>query len=261
MKANDIIEDSYNTGYFNETNIISIIKALINEYELEDYVKNIFVNVNKNKSYGQYFPETSEIYISSANILDSISKWYKYEYLELSDIAFMRLSNMLVLETIEHELTHVKQTKESELHLDDSLHKIINEGIEFGRRFPKNISFYEKTIYYLFYNKILIERNANIMAIINLLKRNEEINLFGKRELSFLKKELFNWIKYGYSENSCPAKKYYFLRGKSKEYETITFDEEYDYTTTISWGLPINKKSLNEIKNNSIQKIITKSIF
>ena len=96
MKANDIIEDSYNTGYFNETNIISIIKALINEYELEDYVKNIFVNVNKNKSYGQYFPETSEIYISSANILDSISKWYKYEYLELSDIAFMRLSNMLV---------------------------------------------------------------------------------------------------------------------------------------------------------------------
>ena len=130
MKVNDIIEDSYNTGYFNETNIISIIKALINEYELEDYVKNIFVNVNKNKSYGQYFPETSEIYISSANILDSISKWYKYEYLELSDIAFMRLSNMLVLETIEHELTHVKQTKESELHLDDSLHKIINHSMK-----------------------------------------------------------------------------------------------------------------------------------
>ena len=122
MALSVIITDLYPTNYFSNNDIRVIVKELARDYELEDYVQSIYINESRGKAHGQYFPEMRSFYVNSCNILNNVDYWIENNGLIVNERIRRRIANIFTLETIEHELVHAKQTKEAELHLDNSLH-------------------------------------------------------------------------------------------------------------------------------------------
>jgi hypothetical protein len=138
-----------------------------------------------------------------------------------------------------HELTHVEQTKLSYDKIYDSLHVLVNEGIELGSRCANDLTIREKLLYLYFHNNILTEKNANCNSIKYIIELNETEDFLSRNDLIAYKNKLKKYLDYGYTNKSA-AENYYILRGKQQEYKKILFKENYDEFTKKSWGMPLN---------------------
>lgn len=230
----------------NDEQLHLIIKEEIEGNNLHNYVDNI--NISSNNNYhGYYFKK--ELCINPKRILKLCYACSTNE-LSLRKMPLHKIYNMYALLIIYHEINHAIQTRESTKKEDDAIHQIIKEGIELGNKDIKNYSFNDKLINMFFYKKMLIERNAEIMAVSKIISENEDKDFLNKEQLNYLKDYLKYLLKYGYSKKKNPAKTYYKLRGKLDEYNQLMFDKNKDLLETLSYGLPLNYELVKEVSNN-----------
>ena len=222
-----------------DADIIEYIYLLVSKYNLEDYVKDVVLDGDKH--LGSYNPNTKEISINTNRLLDSSYKTVLL-YQDMYRLNMDRLYIISILNVIYHEIYHAIQTQAADSCCNDTLHKVIKEGIELGRRSPNKLDFNEKILFDLYYSKVLIERNAEIQAVTELLKL-QHTTLLKIPEISYLRDYLNTLLNRGYFFGSNPCKTYYKLRNKKKDYSELDFDDaDYNMLTRLSWGFPVDKK-------------------
>ncbi len=256
-KSNEFIYELYNQNYLSEKDVIILLKLLISENNLEDYVENIIINQNDNKA-GGYIISNKAVYINIADIIDNSHNWINRFPDQFSERFSIRFANLQILETIYHELRHAKQVKEADSKKNDPVHIIIKEGIDLGRHFSNKFSIKEKLFYKLYYKNVLVERDASITSLIKLLNTNKELGVISPFEIEkYIYPKLIKLIKNGYTKDSSPAKKYFKLRKKSHIYNSFNFYiNNYDDITKLSWGLPVEYESINT-KNKILTKVLS----
>ncbi len=257
-KSNEIIYELYNKYYLDEKNVKMLLNLLIKEKNLEDVVKNIIINKRDNNA-GGYILSSRTIYINIADIINNSHYWMNRFPDQFSEQFSIRFANLQILETINHELRHAKQLKESNSNKKDPVHIIIKEGIDLGRHFSNKFSIREKLFYKIHYNSVLLERDANIISLLELLEINEKISIISPFEIEkYLYPKLIKLIKKGYTKDSTPAKKYFKLRNKLDVYNKFNFYlNDYDDITKLSWGLPIQYNDVKD-KNKILAKVLPK---
>ena len=172
----------------------------------------------------------------------TLYRMYSDEY----RINLQRFYLINIIITLLHELCHANQSKIADENEDDTLHTIIREGIELGKRSPNNLTPDEKRLDMHSHNKILTERNAIINSYNELLILNE-LNLLGIDELKFIIDKLNEWLSKGYYVYKNPAKIYFSLRNKRDVYNELDFnDKDYDLYTKLSWGFPVDRSIIKE---------------
>ena len=262
-KLKEIIEKKYHTKYFNEDDTTLLTKELVKRNNLDNYIKKIIINNNRFiKRDGAYEIKSKTIYINPEIIIDSAIKWATTLPYDISDIGIKKLSNLLILETINHEIRHAIQNKKADNIDNKPENIIIKEGIDFCKHKDQLLSIRDRMFYRFLYKDVLVEREASIMSLIDLIYLDQEIDFISQFEKSqYINPRLMKKIKNGYSHNSCPAEKYFKLKLKYRYYKNIINYIKYDYQTALSLGLPIDSETYNELKNNEENKIINKILI
>lgn len=227
------------TKKLNDEQLRLIIKEEIRNNSLNDYVNKVLISDETNY-HGQYFK--GELSVNPSKILNM-----SYSCLLSESMPIHEIYNMYSLLVIYHEINHAIQTKESLKDEEDAIHQILKEGIELGNKDFKDFTFNEKILYRLFYEKVLIERNAEIMAVSRMIKENETSDFLSKKQLEYMSSYLKHLVKRGYSKSKNPAKTYYKLRGKIEEYYELKFDEDYNLLDRLSFGLPVDYQIVKEV--------------
>lgn len=253
-KSDEIIYELYNKNYLTEKDVTMLLKLLIDEKELNDVVNSITINRNDSHA-GGYLIKDKAIYINIADIIENSHAWMNRFPDQFSERFSIRLANLQVLETILHELRHAKQVNEANSNINDPVHVIIKEGVDLGKHFSNRFSFREKLFYKIHYNSVLVERDASITSLIELLNINEQINFISPFEKEkYIYPKLVKLIKRGYTKDTSPSKRYFKLRKKLDIYDNLNFYmNDYDDITKLSWGLPTPYEEIKDKK-----KILTK---
>ena len=253
-KSNEIIYELYNKNYLSEKEVKILIKQLITEKQLNDVVENIIINKN-DKHAGGYLINDKTVYINIADIINNSHSWMNRFPDQFSESFSIRFANLQILETIFHELRHAKQVKETNSETNDPVHVIIKEGVDLGKQFSNKFSIREKIFYKIHYNSVLIERDASITSLIELLNINEKVEFISPFEKEkYIYPKLIKLIKKGYTKDSSTSRKYFKLRKKLDIYDSFNFYmNNYDDITKLSWGLPTPYEDIKDKK-----KILTK---
>lgn len=254
-----ILHDKYYQSYFNEKDTSNITKELVDRNNIRDYVSNVIVNNKIKKHAGVYNLKSKTIFINPEIIIDKSIKWMKTFPLDVSDIGMIKLCNLFILETINHELRHAIQNKKADNIDNNPANIIIKEGIDFCKHKDNLLALGDKLFYKFLYKNVIVEREASIMALVDIINLDKEISFISQFEKNqYINQKLLKTIKSGYSLRSCPAEKYFRLKLKYGKYKNIINNITYDYETSLSLGLPINDETYNELKNNDENKIINK---
>lgn len=257
LESNKIIKNLYNSGnYIDNDSLNNLVNYIIKEKSLENYIKKFHLDNKCKKNYqGIYYPTEKELFLYQYNINYSFYKWYHETGLPLDDRYLSRYYNLNMLITIYHEIEHANQNKIASIN-SDSLGILSKEGIELGSSDNHNIK--DKIFYNLFYKYVLTEKNAEIIARINILNINNELDILTFDEKELLLEDLKNQILIGYKieKNLSASQHYYKLRNKINEYKNIKFDENYDVLTKLSWGMPVDKEILKDVENKQLIKRI-----
>lgn len=234
--------------------IRELCDLLIDEEKLNSFIKSILFKKSREKGLlASYYPVPKELNV----YIDNINHYFSRKSLELdfymSETDDSNLYNTIVLMAILHEIEHANQEKKATLNSEqESLDKIIIEGMEFGRRTPSKLTIREKIKYCIFYKKILFERNAEIIALYKLLKLDDRTGILSFEQKNNICKELSEYSLYGYKlkhdKIESPSESYYKLRKKEDEYSSISFKENYNNLTKLSWGMPIEKDLFGDLK-------------
>lgn len=267
MESIALIKEMFSgTHEVTKLEIIELINSLKKELDLYDYLRKIEIVDYSKKFEGKYLPSDKSMMISPHRIYENFLRWVNENNYPLNARGISRLYNLFVLITIYHEIFHVLQDKEdNESRKFDSRGILLHESIEFGRRIPQNTSPYEKLIYKMFYKLMLMERNAESEALYRILLIDEQSEFLTDREKKYIINEILNTLSYGYfnKENGliCPSQIYYSIRLKPKQYKDISFHENYDNFTKLSWGMPIAKATLEELfsisqTNEDVKKLL-----
>lgn len=253
-KSNSIIYELYNKNYLSEKDVSMLLHLLIKEKDLENVVSSTTLNKN-NKTAGGYLIKDKIIYINVADIINNSHAWMNRFPDQFSESFSIRFANLQILETIMHELRHAEQVKEANSKMNDPVHIIIKEGVDLGRHFSHKFSIKEKLFYKLHYNSVLVERDASITSLIELINIDEKIEFIGPFEKEkYIYPKLIKLIKKGYTRDSSPSRKYFKLRKKLDIYDNLNFYmNNYDDITKLSWGLPTPYEDIKDKK-----KILTK---
>lgn len=262
-KLKKIIEEKYYTKYFNEDDTSLLTKELISRNNLDNYINNVMINNNKMiKRDGAYEIKSKTIYINPEIIIDNAIRWANTLPYDISDIGIKKLSNLLILETINHEIRHAIQNKKADNIDNNPENIIIKEGIDFCSHKDQLLSVKDRMFYKFLYKDVLVEREASIMALVSLLELDKEIDFISQFEKSqYINPRLMKKIRDGYTLKSCPAEKYFKLKFKYKQYKNIIKYIKYDYQTALSLGLPIDKETYIELKTNDEETIINKMLI
>lgn len=259
-KLKEIIEEKYYSKYFNESDTTLLTKELVSRNELDNYINKIIIN-HKNyiRRAGVYDIKNKTIYINPETIIDCSIKWASTLFYDISDIAITKLSNLLILETINHEIRHAIQNKKADNVGSNSTNLIIKEGIDFCNNKDHLLSIKDRIFYKFLYKDVLVEREASIMSLVDLIYLDKEVNFISQFERNqYINPKLIFRIKSGYTLKHCPAERYFRLKFKYRHYKNIIKNVKYDYQTALSLGLPIDNETYNELKNNEESKIINK---
>lgn len=245
-KINDIIASSN----IRRSDIEELINLIINDKELSAYANTISFEQSKMYNLAMFLVNDKKILINDKYLEYLFHNWYRTLGLPLDENLINEFYKIYIILMSLHETNHVNQVKESETREKDSISIILNEGIELGRRSPNHLTLKEKLIYRYANSYIPTEKNADINALFELINIAEHHNLLSIIGLNYLYNQLLYQLLKGYnpSKDRCPTEIYYNLRGKREEYDNIPFDENYYTFTKLSYGLPINKDVINDIK-------------
>lgn len=258
-KLEKILHNKYYLSYFNEDDTSTLTKELVDRNNIGDYVSKIIVNNKIQKHAGIYNLKLKTISISPETIIDKSIKWMNTFPFDVSDIATTKLCNLIILETINHEIRHAIQNKKADNIDNNPANIIIKEGIDFCKHKEELLAVRDRLFYKTFYRNVIVEREASIMALVDLINLDKEIEFISQFEKNqYINPRLIERIKSGYTLNSCPAEKYFKLKFKYKDFKNIISIIKYDYQTALSLGLPIDFETYSEIKNNEEKKILSK---
>lgn len=246
-KINDIFNNSFN---LTNDEIEELLKLIIYDKELNEYVDTICFEDGKIYNLAMYLVNAKKILINDKYIDYLFNNWYRSLGLPFDDKLMHEFYKIYLVLMCLHETNHVSQVKESNNREEDSIAKILNEGIELGRRSPDNLTIRERLIYRYAQSYIPTEKNAEINALFELISIARQNKILSNIALNYLYNQLLYHLIKGYntSKNTCPTEIYYKLRGKSKEFEDISFDENYYTLTKLSYGIPINKDVISDIR-------------
>ncbi|HPF82606.1 MAG TPA: hypothetical protein PLV83_00325 [Bacilli bacterium] len=260
----DLLKGNY---YINSEDIKNVINAISNEEDFNKYIDNISIGERKRKYQGSYDPNKKELSIQPIYINYTWAQTLRnYNSVNDND-KLAKYNNLFYLIIILHELEHVKQVKYSVENNDNrAINKLVNEGIELGRRSPDKLSVGEKILYNFTPFTVLTERDAEIKSIYNIVFNDEIAELLTKEEYYCLVCRLHKLLIRNYEMHGenviSPSKRYYQLRGKSKEYKDIEFEDDYDHLTKLSWGMPVDYRFIeyftNEAKVKDVKRLIKK---
>lgn len=249
-KSDEIIDDLYNKYYLSEKDVLRILKILITENNLNDVVENVIVD-DHNKHLGTYVIKDKTISINVPYIIDNSHNWMNRYPDQYSERFSIRFANLQILETILHELRHANQIKELNSKENTPIKIIIQESLDI----INSSWLIKKAFYSLHKDCILIERDAYISSLIELLNINERLDIISPFEKNeYMNSKLVKLIKNGYSKTNSPSEKFLKLRNRISEYENLNSStKDYDNITKLSWGLPT---PFEEIKSK--EKILSK---
>ena len=247
-----LLTNIFKTGEYTKINIYDLANYFKEYYELNDYIQK--VEFKSIKGDGLYLVNEKTLILDLNRILNSSYNQYKHID-ELYNFNLERYYLINIIFTLLHEISHAEQVKLSDENVDDTLHKIVREGIELGRRSPDNLTLDEKILDFKFHDKLLTERNANINAYYKMYCLND-LDLLGIGELRYIIDRLNKYLSSGYYIYKNPCRTYYALRNKRDEYKQLDFnDKDYDLYTKLSWGFPVDKSIIN---NREKIKLLTK---
>ena len=254
LASTELITKDFSEQFMNEKKIKELIELVKQEEDLKGLLHRVDV-VNKfAKFLGFYSFQDRHLIINMNGIQHAYDHFLKENNIHFGTMASTRHYNIMVVNTVLHELTHATQAKEAIKPINDSLHQIIKEGMDMGVRSPYQISPYKKTFGRLFYSDILVERQAEFNSLYSMLKRNEETNFLSERETIWLEKKLIGLIIKGYGKHHTPVSKYYFLRNKLHEYRQIPFTEDYSMEERLGWGLAVPEGTIDTLKHELTAK-------
>lgn len=241
---NLVIEKVFNSGNkeIDRKNIKLLCKCIIKENKLEKIVRGINFNTNNDEDcLAAYYPLLREISINIKNLRESLPKSIYANYY-----------NELVLRTLLHEFEHAKQYKllEEDKPGNELLKSIIYEEKKYILSEDDNLL--SKVDFFTYYMYSLIERNAEIVSNYKTLLIDKELEILKSYRNYLISKEVCDNCLFGYREKEnrlvTPIEQFYKKMKLVKEYEYINFDEEYDTLTKLSWGMPVDKEILKDIK-------------
>ena len=248
LASTELISEDFSERQFNEKKIKRIIELLKEEQELPGFLYRVDVCNRFKKFLGFYSFQDRHLIINLNGIQHSYDRFLKENNIRFGSAPSIRHYNIMVTNTILHELAHATQAKEAVKPQYDTIHQIVKEGLEIGVRSPYQISPYKYIFTRLFYNDILIERQAEFSSLYSMLKRNEETGYLSERETLWLEKKLLGLIAHGYGKHHTPVSKYYTLRGKYNEYHHLPLTEDYSLEERLSWGLPVDHTIISTVK-------------
>lgn len=258
MKAyNYLIKKAFRDNEDLDTNTLkSIILEELITNDMKSYVEKI-KNTKEGTVESNYDYTSKVLTFDHDCITRNLYSKYMKSGLDYTEENFKRFKNINDLLVIFNELSHVKQFRDSkEQRTSGALKNLLDDGVELKTRYPNNLTTREQNLYNFLYNDILIERDAQIEAILNILEINRQNGLLRESEIKILNSKLFEIMIKGYNEQLCPSEAYYKLRGKIKEYKDIKFvDSDYDNLTRIKWGMPLDIeeiKFLHSLRRTSI---------
>ncbi len=255
----EIIKHSFiNNTVIENREINEIIIGLINENNLQNYIKKI--NINNNLKYQAiYYPKNKTLEYnplliseSSYNIASEIGITTDINHIN----QFYNLNRLI---TIFHEVEHAIQNKQyEELSDENILRQVIEPGIMMGYKYP-NLSLKEKVLYRYHHYIIPTEKAAEINATLKILKLNKELSLFSSNNLNYLYliKHLTKRLLQGYNINvitnkiTSPIESFYNKISKSDTINLEDFNGKYDNMTKLTWGLPIDQVVYDTLKENN----------
>lgn len=233
------LEEIY-TKHDNLKYIEDLVSFLIDKYKLEDYVKELNIddefNESCNANYNPYYKKLN-LYLYSTKVEFGTLNHYIYR-MQKGSKEYNDNYSLFLVKTILHELTHAFQYKELELNKNDSIHSLLKEEFDYFSNGLMNVK--DEIFYKLFYGYVLVERNAKCNSKRLLLELNNEHKFIDDNNTKHLENEYKKALNSRYSI-ICPCKKYYMLRNKIDEYNSISFDENYDIETRKSWGMKLIK--------------------
>lgn len=266
----DFIKEKFDSyEMFDDNDVYFLVKSTILDDGLSEYVDDIAINTSK-KKHGSYISNIKRLvinpktfYFLSFNLLPQVSNYP-------SKKSFATFYNLNCLNIIFHESCHVEQMrkyKEKSAGVGSSLQSIIDEGLDFGSRLPNHVNFKERLFYHFFYDKFLFERDAAISSLFRLLDLANELSIISRGERLYFNRMLLETCIKNYKMDSLnsgliSASEYYYqVRGKSDEFDRISFSENYDNITKISWGMPISRDfylQLCDMRNEDLSRVNVK---
>lgn len=241
-----LIKEAFDNGVsMDELTIEYMIVSLLEKKGIRDLVKEI-----KHNNYGKYrmtyFQEPKFLALNMKVINDDIYNQY-IKFMRMSDNPdYAHYYNYNLLIHVLHGLDHIRQYQIAN-ERNDSLGMIASEGVELTGRVINNLSFSEKYLYKYNKEKVLTEKNAQVMGLINTLELNKELKVLAEEDIITINYRLAKVLLYNYSKSKSASERYYSIRGKRNEFKQIPFTEEYDNITKLSWGMPISRDLYNYV--------------
>lgn len=248
LASTAIIAEDFEKKKFDDKKIRKIIEVMKKEQELQGFLYRVDICNRLKKFQGFYSFQDRHLMINLKGIQYSYEDFLDKNPLRVGTGSDIRHYNILVTDTIIHELGHATQGRESVKPLHDTIHQIVKEGIGMGIRTPYQIRPYKFVFTKLFYKSILLERQAEFNSLYSILQRNEEADFLSNREAWWLELRLSKLAATGYGKHHTPASKYYALRGKYNQYRNLPLDEDYSLEERLSWGLPVDHSVISTIK-------------
>lgn len=258
---------------YNESNKIidehfafSSIEELINEYQLDNQINNIFI-INNGDSYYSYYDKVIAINLKNEKeLLNSLLHVLKKK---MDNKSYISLVNLLLLESIYHEIEHAKQYKIVDSNINNIEARLLN--LSFNHYIDENVD-EDKVNKYLFdlekeYNNQLDyyycspdERFAYIKSI-NMIYKYSKVVQKNRVVIDYLNYHRLEHIveEYDVKRNKiiCPLEKFFNIRievANENKVELIPFDELIDINEEknnfktakrLLYGMPVNRNELD----------------
>jgi hypothetical protein len=241
----DKLLNKINNEYFNKDDITYYIYELVKYLELNEFYNGVIYDDTKCNTFATYNSKTKYIRL----FYDVALKEGQYEalYIKCDDILF---TNIFIIETILHEVIHMYQAhcyKYEKLPFVDLLY-----------RQYKYTSKCDSSIYELYYDYFTFEREAESIAIENVLvllrKLVPDYKLFSYY-VDLLKKEIVTGYNIRNNILVSPLESIYQSLFH-EDVPTIGIDDNY---VKLKLGLPVSKRTLYNFKSNYQDIIIDKN--
>lgn len=258
---------------YNESNKIidehfafSSIEELINEYQLDNQIQNKYI-INNGDSYYSYYDKLIAINLKNEKeLLNSLLHVLKKK---MDNKSYISLVNLLLLESIYHEIEHAKQYKIVDSNINNIEARLLN--LSFNHYIDENVD-EDKVNKYLFdlekeYNNQLDyyycssdERFAYIKSI-NMIYKYSKVVQNNRVVIDYLNYHRLEHIveEYDVKRNKiiCPLEKFFNIRievANENKVELIPFDELIDINEEknnfktakrLLYGMPVNRNELD----------------
>lgn len=264
--------------------IEKIIEIVVNNEELDNYVRNLIIMNNLSviqgcTTYAAYDPLDMNILVDFNAIKDLIKVNYRYKEL-FNGVERRFFYNLVILQVILHELEHAFQYKVIEDKQNDSTESLLLKASLFlSYALKKNYQEFlfdngittqeldyfiqfQRKLYKKYYDFVPSERLAQINSY-KMIKRLTELlraklpRLYEFYAASFMEQKLKGYLE-AYKLGGCPTKVYLFGVKKGDVWTKLDFYDQnentlmwnvenmYDLSSRMALGLPVSLADLDK---------------